>query len=599
MAGGIEPFSAVIKPCFGLYRVLISTIMSSLVRLVASDGSLKSVTIFQSDRAEVTRHFSVALQTGQNDVEIAGLSSYIDVDSVRVAGLGDARLFEVSCKVQKRATHRTSGASETSDSERIRILNDKKAVLTQEKNVCESAATLLRDYGKTLSGEHVAPADADSFLDNYLSRGTALARTAAKLDDEILQVTREIEDITTAGSLKKGETDGKVNIAIMAKTQTEVLLKLIYVVRRVSWKPSYELHARVDESGMPAPSVWLQYRATIMQTTGEDWRGVTLTLSTAIPSLANESVPELKPTRIIPLGSAKPHPGPKKKAPRGASFLGGVALSTSASRGEIEPQSEHRVFLTEEDEAGVVEPPPAFEQVTSIAKESHLFVSYKIDGESSIPSDGEDHTVSIAELPFETTISHVVVPKVKAVVYLEAKVRNTSDYRLMPGPVNVFFDNSLVSKTSVKDIGPGGEFTCALGPDMSTRITYKRTSKLEKDKASRFSEQYATTTYTALTTINNTHPFALTKLVVRDGLPTSDDGNRVRVILREPSALVEMEQGEQKEVGEHKITWCSPSGQKDGLYEWQCALGAGQEIALSTSWDIKAPADVKWIESSP
>ena len=167
-----------------------------------------------------------SIKSGQNDIEISGLSSYIDIDSVRVTGLGDARLFEASCKVQKRQTWRKLDSS--SESERIRALEEKKALLTQEKNVCESATFLLRDYGKTLSGEHVTPADANTFIGQYLTRGSELARTSAKLAEEILQIQREIDDITTEGSLKKGETDGKVNVTIMAKTQTEVLLKLIY-----------------------------------------------------------------------------------------------------------------------------------------------------------------------------------------------------------------------------------------------------------------------------------------------------------------------------------------------------------------------------------
>ena len=77
-------------------------------------------------------------------------------------------------------------------------------------------------------------------------------------------------------------------------------------------------------------------------------------------------------------------------------------------------------------ELELVDPPSRFEPATSIAKESPLFVSYRIDGQSSIPSDGDIHKVSIAELPFEASISHVVVPKIKAVVYLE--VRYTHNY---------------------------------------------------------------------------------------------------------------------------------------------------------------------------
>ena len=132
---------------------------------------------------------------------------------------------------------------------------------------------------------------------------------------------------------------------------------------------------------------------------------------------------------------------------------------------------------------------------------------------------------------------------------------------------------------------------------MGTRVTYKRTSKVEKGATSRFAEQHTTTSFTAITAVNNTHPFALNKLIVRDGLPVSDDGDRVRVILREPSALAEMEQGEQKDVGEHKIAWCSRTGRKEGLYEWICSLEAGKEVELSAAWDVKAPADVKWVET--
>lgn len=173
-------------------------------------------------------HDITIIQSGQNDIAIVGLSSYVDIDSVRVTGLGDARLFEASCKIQKRETWRKSDSSEASDPERIRLLRDKKGLLTQEKNICESATFLLRDYGKTLSGDHVTPADADTFIDQYIARGSTLARTVAKLDEEILQLQREIDDITTKSSINRGEANGRVNVAIMTKMETEVILKLIY-----------------------------------------------------------------------------------------------------------------------------------------------------------------------------------------------------------------------------------------------------------------------------------------------------------------------------------------------------------------------------------
>ena len=165
------------------------------------------------------------MQSGRNEVEIYDLSSAIDVDSARVTGLGDARLFEVSCKIQKPEPW---NASPDSALERIRALKAKKATLAQEKRNAELAARLLREYARTLSGPSVPPADADAFLDRYLARGSDLARASARLDDEILLVQRQIQKISSEESARKGRTDGRVLAVIMANSQTEAVLKLTY-----------------------------------------------------------------------------------------------------------------------------------------------------------------------------------------------------------------------------------------------------------------------------------------------------------------------------------------------------------------------------------
>lgn len=128
-------------------------------------------------------------------------------------------------------------------------------------------------------------------------------------------------------------------------------------------------------------------------------------------------------------------------------------------------------------------------------------------------------------------------------------------------------------------------------------MTYKRTSKVQKEDASRFSEQFITTTFVAESAITNTHSFALSKIIVRDTLPTSEDEKRVRVILREPGILAETAQGDQNDVGDHKVAWCAGSGKKEGLYEWRCSVDASKQIILTTSWDVKSSADVKWTET--
>ena len=267
---------------------------------------------------------------------------------------------------------------------------------------------------------------------------------------------------------------------------------------------------------------------------------------------------------------------------------------------------------------------------TSVVHESPLALTYHVEGASGVPSDGVPHQVTIAVLPFEAKIQHVTVPKVRPVAYLQATVKNTSDYRLLPGTVHAFVDDSFVSKTSiVGDVAPGDVFTCTLGADPATRIRYARTSKRADDSAggadgrrerSAFSEQWAATMYRSRTTVTNRHPFALRELVVRDGVPLCEDEKRVSVVLRHPAGLAELEQGKELKLGvkeeggpdgdddegegrkKQMVRWCKvvggKGGRKDGLFEWVVEVGAGEELTIETEWDVKAPVSLKWIEST-
>ena len=254
----------------------------------------------------------------------------------------------------------------------------------------------------------------------------------------------------------------------------------------------------------------------------------------------------------------------------------------------------------------------------SVVHESPLALTYHVEGASGVPSDGVSHQVCVAVLPFEAKILHVTVPKVRPVAYLEATVKNTSDYRLLPGAVQAFVDDSFVSKTGILgEVAPGDVFSCTLGADPATRIRYSRTAKRADDSGaaggrSAFSEQWAATTYRSRTTVTNRHPFAC-ELVVRDGVPVSEDEKRVSVVLRHPEGLAKMGQGEGGVVlsakdcgregdGEQRVRWCKvvdgKGGKKEGLFEWVVEVGAGEELTIETEWDVKAPVSLRWIEST-
>jgi hypothetical protein len=111
----------------------------------------------------------------------------------------------------------------------------------------------------------------------------------------------------------------------------------------------------------------------------------------------------------------------------------------------------------------------------------------------------------------------------------------------------------------------------------------------------------------------------LRALVLRDGVPVSDDEKRVSVVLRRPEGLAELAQGEELKVctkegtregkgeeeeegGKRTVRWSKvvdgKGGKKQGLFEWVVEIGAGEEVTIETEWDVKAPVSLSWVESA-
>lgn len=68
----------------------------------------------------------------------------------------------------------------------------------------------------------------------------------------------------------------------------------------------------------------------------------------------------------------------------------------------------------------VKDPLPMYEGVAFTSR-SPVSVIYTVDENSTIPSDGKSHKVSVVQLPFEAKIQHVTVPSQELLVYLQAR----------------------------------------------------------------------------------------------------------------------------------------------------------------------------------
>jgi len=66
-----------------------------------------------------------------------------------------------------------------------------------------------------------------------------------------------------------------------------------------------------------------------------------------------------------------------------------------------------------------IEGPSSFTDPTTVVFETPIAISFTVHGQSTIPSDGDNHQVAVAVLPFTANISYVVIPRIDPRVFLQ------------------------------------------------------------------------------------------------------------------------------------------------------------------------------------
>ncbi|KAI0788227.1 hypothetical protein C8Q74DRAFT_1349598 [Fomes fomentarius] len=633
-----------------------------------ASSSLRTVTVYQST-AEVIRKVIVELRDGVNIVEIRGLSSNIDTDSLRLhaSGAASVRVLESTCRIVPSASF---FGPDRKHAATLCSLAAKRSRLISEQSVRQKEVEVLDQAARAVVNGNLG--DLNAFMDSFVQRRRAAQKAVLELTEQIKMIHQEAFVLQNSS---KGETNAIATLALYVERESSVELQLAYVVNGVSWSPYYDFLAQTAD-GKTSPEVSLIYCASISQGTGEDWGNATLVLSTAsAPNLRNLAIPVLDSIKVSTVTGKPAHPqassglldgGPARTSTT-APAVGGLFMRTAntgptggmlgtnhttmqqmvgptnfgqhAVSASTTPQSVpgvalHQPLLGSSTNQPWVfgapspmqaAPPPmqaapanttsfgAFGAQTSDATQaadnettdspfenmsiSPVAATYRLKDKVSIPSDGFVHKVSIARFDFNAQIEYVSVPRKSAGVFVQARVKNTSEYELLAGPVNVSMNNSLVAKTMLPAVAPNESFDCVLGIDTALKVSYQSVARPVNDPTHIFVPT-KDVTRTLTMTVTNGHQCDIKNLVIRDAIPLGNPFSGLSVTLRKPAGLAHAKDGDlaipvESDAGaEVKARWSKVEngrgGKKAGLYEWVVDLSAEKNVALVAEWDIKA-----------
>jgi len=424
-------------------------------------SEIVAVTVY-ADRALVTRRGVVSLTGIERELVITPVPVTLESESVRVSGNGTVgvQLLGVSSDriyttepVAERVAHLTRQIQQL-EAEKRHLQAQIDALALQSRFIEGLREKTEEPFSQSLSRKNLSLSETLDFLNFLGSQYSEYAIGSGECKAQQQELDKQLQALYT--SLQKIQTPHpkeslSLVVAVEVAGEGEFELEVSYLVNRASWTPLYDLRFSTTSD-----IVHLSYLAEITQSSGEDWIGASLTLSTAKPGLGTLP-PKLQPWYI---DSLRPQIVRQRFAAH-PPLLPSIPPPPAAARADIQEEEEE---VTEDSFI-------AAESVTAEVWKEGSVVTFKLNGGGNIPSDGAPHKTTIFNDDYPCKFDYAAMPRLVSFAYLQANVKNSpSGATLLPGKANIFRNNVFIGATGLDNIAPGQEFKLNLGIDEGLKI---------------------------------------------------------------------------------------------------------------------------------
>jgi uncharacterized protein (TIGR02231 family) len=486
---------------------------------IAGTSSISAVTVFPRG-AEITRAAQLKLAQGEHVLVFKDLPAQAIEGSIRIEGRSTGRLDIGSVDTRRVEIPRLDPAASQSErrklEEAIEKLQDERALIAAEVEAAEAQKRFVEGLVALPTRSSARPGEnaekGEEWGDIFLLIGSRLAeaekaRLAASL--KVREFDRRITDLERALSdlapIEDARTEVRVKVTATAALEANLLLR--YQVPSASWQSLYDARLMTGARNV-SPSLVLVRRAAVQQRTGEDWRDVALTLSTARPT-NGASAPSLNPTTIDfvpdvppprPMASPPPAaPGPTV-GPRRPGADGNSAPSAAAAAEK------------ERDEGSEIGEQQASAEISAFQ------ARFDIPGRTTVLAGSEVKRVLIDEAKVEPTLVVRAVPRLRTQAYLYAKLAAPKTTAYLPGAIALFRDGTYVGNGKLPLLAPGQEHEIGFGADDAVRVRYATVEDKRGETGLISSQQTDTRAYRI--SVRNLHERAIAVSVL-DNIPTS------------------------------------------------------------------------------
>jgi uncharacterized protein (TIGR02231 family) len=572
-------------------RILVSLLFASCA-LVASalaapvpvNSQITAATVY-TDRAIVTRLAKTELTTGETELTFEKLPASLIEESLQVSGRGTAAatILDVNARttyVENTPDSRVKTLEDQIDAEqkKLRVLGDRGVALDQQQTLVGKIENAVA-APPTKEGTAARPSFDEwqkllTFSDEARTKITAerqsLDAQRAELQAKIGALEAQLAGLR--GQAGNGRSYKPVTVRVAAANAGSFELTLAYAVGGASWMPSYDARLRGEDR-----AVELSYFGIVRQNTGEDWKAVALTLSTARPGLGG-GAPELG-TWVLDVVDYR-----EREAKEGA-YADAISMAErrkvnrdkAPAAAALQTGGANFGFNTLAMEAAP--PQVAAQQAAASVDSSATSASFKIAAPATILSDNATQKVTITTIKLAANLQYQATPRLLETAFLSAYVTNSTDFPLLAGSVSTFLGDAFVATSSLKTVMPSEKFELALGADESIGVKRKVVNRFAEDTGITGSGRRVT--YEFLVTLTNNKK-TTERVVFKELLPVS----------RNEKIVVKLIGPAERDVG----TVAAPkevTREADGKLVWRLDLKAGEKREIALKFSVEHPADVQ------
>ena len=466
---------------------------------VEATSAVDAVTVYP-DGASVTRAVVVDIPAGENTLVVKDFPLTLDPSSLRVEGEAGTKLTIGA--IDTRPPRAAPPVNLPELDKRIEALKDERANLQGAIAAATARRKFAERFAETSPAGIGEKGEARPIAD-WRVAFAAVAEEVASADTAIRDAERKQRDIDR--EIARLESDRaikppsrlEVRIDLASAAATRATLRVTYAVRAARWTPLYD--ARLDTGVKDRkPALELVRRAEIVQTTGEDWSDVALSVST-VRSARGSKAPELNSLVVQYPPAARPAPASAAMdSPRQDSRSRAMAKT-------LEPAAERK--KADEQQA--------------VAEVGGFQVVFKIPGRVSVGASEGAKNLRVSTATIAPDLAARSVPVIDPTAFLEASFTQNEEAPLLPGRIAIYRDGVFVGRGHMTAAGKDETVRLGFGADDKVKIE-RSVVKRNEGSAGLIVTTSKTDERAFKTAIRNGHDFPI-RVAIEDQLPVSEN----------------------------------------------------------------------------